>query len=141
MHPYPASNPNAQNQPYAPMQDSYQYEYQDHDEHPSQWLEKEQGSTKKSKWVLWTAVGVGALLIIGGIVAGIAISHSKKGSSNASTGSKNSTTSTSGDPSKFTKNPDLKQSFYGFGYTPVVSSKRCYLYLYTLRLTDNGFIY
>lgn len=106
--------------PYAPMEDNY---------HPSQWLEKEQGSDRRSKWVLWGSVALGAALIIGGIVAGIAISQSKKGSSNSSTKSSGNDTSTvSGDPSKFTKNDALHQSFYGFGYTPIVSSKLTVLY-------------
>lgn len=96
--------------PYAPMEDDY---------HPSPWLEKEQSSDRRSKWVLWGSVALGAALIIGGIVAGIAISQSKKGSSNATKSTGNDTSTVSGDPSKFTKNDALHQSFYGFGYTPI----------------------
>jgi hypothetical protein len=80
---------------------------------PSPWLAHEQTSGKRSKWLLWGGVATAAALIVGGIVAGIAISSHHHSTSSSSSSS---------DPSKFTKNPALKSSFYGFGYTPLVSS-------------------
>lgn len=101
--------------PYAPMEDSYANEAGSHS------LEKEQNDQKRSKWVLWGAVALGAALIIGGIIAGIAISTSKKHSSSSGGGSNSS----GSDPSKFEKNPNLHNSFYGFAYTPLVRSILC----------------
>jgi hypothetical protein len=98
--------------PYVPMEESYANEASSH------WLEKEQSDQKRSKWVLWGAVALGAVLIIGGIIAGIAISTSRKHSTSSSGGSNNS----GSDPSKFDKNPNLHNSFYGFAYTPLVRS-------------------
>jgi len=98
------------------MEDSYA------NEGGSRWLEKEQNGQRRSKWVLWGAVALGAALIIGGIVAGIAISASKKHTSSGSGGGGGGGNSSKGgsDPSKFDKNPNLHNSFYGFAYTPLV---------------------
>ena len=96
------------------MRDSYGNEAGSH------WLEKEQKDQTRSKWILWGAVALGAALILGGIVAGIAISTSKKHSSSGSSGG--NSTSGGSDPSKFDKNPNLHNSFYGFAYTPLVRS-------------------
>jgi exo-beta-1,3-glucanase (GH17 family) len=100
---------------YAPMEDPHANEGGSH------WLEKEQNRQRRSKWVLWTAVALGAALIIGGIVAGIAISASKKHTSSGSSGGSSGGNSSKGgsDPSKFDKNPNLHNSFYGFAYTPL----------------------
>lgn len=91
---------------------------------PSTWLEKEQGGTRKSKVWLWGGIVVAGILIIAGIVAGVVISQGKKGSSSSSGGGSKGggVVSNPNDPSDFTKNDKLHNSFYGFAYTPIVNS-------------------
>lgn len=79
----------------------------------SAWLEKERKSNNRSKWIVIGSI-VGLIVLIGvGVGVGVGVSQSKKSSSNSSSGS-----SSSGDASSFTKDPNLKQSFYGIAYTP-----------------------
>lgn len=81
------------------------------------------GMSKKAKW--WIAIGV--LLVLAGAGGGIAAwqvlkknNDSSSSSSSVSSTNKNggSGTSISGDPSDFTKDSNLKQSFYAMGYSP-----------------------
>ncbi|KAF9525627.1 glycoside hydrolase superfamily [Crepidotus variabilis] len=69
-------------------------------------------------------------LIIVGVVVGVVVAGKKTSSSTRSTGSSGSTGASPNspvqqtdpnDPSKFTKDPDLHQAFYGMAYTPVGS--------------------
>lgn len=70
-------------------------------------------------------IGVAAVI---GIIAGVVVSQLNK-NKNSGNSSLNSTSSSSGgnatlsnpgDPSQFTKDARLKQSFWGFAYTPNV---------------------
>lgn len=87
----------------------------------------------KRKW--WITGGILALLAIGGIVAGVVVSQVHKGSGSKGTSSSdatsgtgtgsgssgNGTVSLGSDPSVFTKDDRLHQSFWAFAYTPQVS--------------------
>lgn len=69
------------------------------------------------------AIVGGAILIIGGVIAGIVVGthkSSSKASSGGGSGGSTGTTGDGSDPSKFDKNPNLHNSFYGFAYTPLV---------------------
>ena len=78
----------------------------------SAWLEKERKSNNRSKWIVIGSI-VGLIVLIGvGVGVGVGVSKSKSSSNNSSSGS------SSGDASSFTKDPNLKQSFYGIAYTP-----------------------
>ncbi|CAE7136729.1 unnamed protein product [Rhizoctonia solani] len=94
----------------------------------SPWLEKQQRDNKRSKmWI--TACAVGILVLIGaGVGLGVALSKKSGGSSGSrsSDGSMVTIPGTAGvvkadpnDPSKFEKDSRLKNSFYGFAYTPL----------------------
>ncbi|CAE6435229.1 hypothetical protein ACGC1H_002862 [Rhizoctonia solani] len=94
----------------------------------SPWLEKEQRDNKRSKmWITLCAVGI--LVLIGaGVGVGVALSKKSggSGSNSSSSGSMVAIPGTAGvvkadpkDPSKFEKDPRLKNSFYGFAYTPL----------------------
>jgi exo-beta-1,3-glucanase (GH17 family) len=76
--------------------------------------------------VIGSLVAVLGLIIIG-VVAGVVVSNSHKKSSNLSSTGKSSSSSSGSsvvnqtdpnDPSTFTKDSRLKQSFYGLAYTP-----------------------
>ncbi|GAW02264.1 glycoside hydrolase family 17 protein [Lentinula edodes] len=75
---------------------------------------EEKASTRSSrkKWIVWGLVVVG-LLAVAGAVAGVVISQTSKSSS-----SSGSNLAITGDPSQFSKDSRLKQSFYGIAYTP-----------------------
>ncbi|KAF8606598.1 glycoside hydrolase [Ceratobasidium sp. AG-I] len=98
----------------------------------SPWLEKQTHEKKRSKKLLVGSI-VGLLILVA-IGVGVGVALSKK-SSNSSSSSSNSSSSdgsmvvipgTAGvvkadpkDPSKFEKDSRLKNSFYGFAYTPL----------------------
>ncbi|KAG9102424.1 hypothetical protein FS749_000014 [Ceratobasidium sp. UAMH 11750] len=102
----------------------------------SPWLEKQTQEKKRSKMLVIGSI-VGLLLLIGiGVGVGVAVSKSK-GSGNSSNSNSNSNTNSNGggmvaipgtagvvksdpnDPSKFETDSRLKNSFYGFAYTPL----------------------
>ncbi|KAG8764130.1 hypothetical protein FRC11_004618 [Ceratobasidium sp. 423] len=100
----------------------------------SPWLEKQQRDNKRSKmWVIGCAVGL--LVLIGaGVGLGVALSKKSGGGSGGSSGGSKSSSDGSmvaipgtagvvkadpNDPSKFEKDSRLKNSFYGFAYTPL----------------------
>ena len=101
----------------------------------SPWLEKQTAEKKRSKMIIVGAV-VGLLILIAiGVGVGVSLSKKSGGSSSSSSSGGGSTTSngsmvaipgTAGvvkadpsDPSKFEKDSRLKDSFYGFAYTPL----------------------
>ncbi|KAF9506889.1 glycoside hydrolase family 17 protein [Hydnum rufescens UP504] len=87
---------------------------------PSSYAPQEKASSPRSKFWLWGTVAIVTIVAIGGIVAGVVLSRHKSSSSSTSTGGGGSNkNSSSSDPSSFTKNPALKNSFYGFAYTPL----------------------
>jgi hypothetical protein len=84
---------------------------------------------KKKKW--WIIAGVVAVLLVGavvGIAVGVTTANKNKtnngsGSNTAATNDNNNdgtTVQTGDDPSQFTKDDRLHNSFYGFAYTPQV---------------------
>ncbi|KAJ3828184.1 glycoside hydrolase family 17 protein [Lentinula raphanica] len=75
--------------------------------------EKPVARSSKRKWLTWGLVVFG-LLAVAGIAAGVVVSQVHFGSSSSS----NSNLAITGDPSQFTKDSRLKQSFYGIAYTP-----------------------
>ncbi|KAL5486085.1 hypothetical protein ACEPAI_7129 [Sanghuangporus weigelae] len=80
----------------------------------SAWLEKQERSSSRAKWIVIGSI-LGILAIIGvGVGVGVGVSKSKGNNSTSSS----SGSSSSDDASDFTKNSALKQSFYGFAYTP-----------------------
>jgi hypothetical protein len=91
-------------------------------EHESPWLEKQERSSRWSQWLIRGAL-VGAIVLIAvGVTVGVVVS--KKHTSNSLISNNNKTAgvvnSSSTDPSQFTKDPRLHNSFYGFAYTPYV---------------------
>ncbi|EUC67542.1 glycoside hydrolase family 17 protein, partial [Rhizoctonia solani AG-3 Rhs1AP] len=107
-------------------------------DHASPWLENQQQEKKRAK--TWIIGGCAALLVIIALGVGLGVGLSKKSggsssslSSSGSSGGSGSTTDgyvaipgTAGvvkadpnDPSKFDKDSRLKNSFYGFAYTPL----------------------
>lgn len=95
---------------------------------PSEWLEKQQTGSRRSKLIVVAAL-VTLLALIGvGVGVGVSVSNknrNKTGGSNSnsnSNGSNNSSNPVSqsdpNDPSTFKKDPRLKQSFYGIAYEP-----------------------
>src|SRR6266545_1468345 len=63
-------------------------------------------------------------LALGGAIAGIVLGtrHSNRSSSSSSSDGASKVSQTSpNDPSQFTKDPNLRQSFYGLAYTPTGS--------------------
>ncbi|CAL1717012.1 unnamed protein product [Somion occarium] len=89
----------------------------------SQWLEKQQSSSRRSKFIVIGSIVTVLVLIAVGVAVGVVVS--KNNSSNKSSSS-SSSSDTSGavkptdpsDPSTFVKNDKLKHSFYGLAYTP-----------------------
>ncbi|KAI0760940.1 glycoside hydrolase [Trametes elegans] len=85
----------------------------------SQWLEKEQARSRRSKWIV-----VGCIVAVLGLVAigvgvGVGVSKSKSGSSSTRSSSSGAVNqSDPNDPSTFTLDSRLKKSFYGIAYTP-----------------------
>lgn len=71
----------------------------------------------QSSWKKWAAILLAVLLIAGAVAGGLAgWKLSQRNSSDSSTTS--GSTTAGGDPSKFTKDARLHQSFYGIAYTP-----------------------
>ncbi|KAH7338353.1 glycoside hydrolase [Rhizoctonia solani] len=107
-------------------------------DHASPWLEKQQQGNKRAK--MWIFGGCAALLVIIGLGVGLGVGLSKKSGSSSSSSSGSGSSGGSGttsegyttipgtagvvkadpnDPSKFEKDSRLKNSFYGFAYTPL----------------------
>ncbi|CAE6332958.1 unnamed protein product, partial [Rhizoctonia solani] len=97
----------------------------------SPWLEKQQRDNKRTKLWIWCC-GVTILVLIGaGVGLGVVLSKKSGGTSSGPTrtssdGSMVTIPGTAGvvladpnDPSKFEKDSRLKNSFYGFAYTPL----------------------
>lgn len=84
------------------------------------------GRRKRNKFLIIGGVLLG-IAALTGIIAGVVVSQLNKNKSNGSsssssaTNSGNTTLSNPSDPSVFTKDSRLKQSFWGFAYTPNVS--------------------
>jgi len=94
------------------------------------WMEPNRPRSSKRKWVMIGIVLAVAGIIIVAVTVGIVVSnHSRKNknlsSSSSSSGGASSASpvqqTNPNDPSQFTKDPNLHQSFYGFAYTPVGS--------------------
>ncbi|KAJ4482338.1 glycoside hydrolase family 17 protein [Lentinula aciculospora] len=71
--------------------------------------EKATSRSSKRRWIFWGLLIVG-LLAVAGIIVGVVLSQLQKSSSSSS--------SITGDPSQFSADSRLKQSFYGIAYTP-----------------------
>jgi len=97
---------------------------------PSEWLEKQQSGSRKSKILLVSALlGLLALIAIG-VGVGVSVSNKNRksngtnsnSSNNGNSGSSNTTSpvqqSDPNDPSTFEKDPRLIKSFYGLAYEP-----------------------
>ncbi|EPT05523.1 hypothetical protein FOMPIDRAFT_158561 [Fomitopsis schrenkii] len=100
----------------------------------SQWLEKQQTGSRKSKFIVIGSVFGLVVLIVAGIVIGVEVSKhnsSNKSSSGSGSSAQKSSSGTyavgpygvvqqtdPNDPSTFIKDDSLKQSFYGMAYTP-----------------------
>jgi hypothetical protein len=83
--------------------------------------------SSKKKWGIIAGVILG-VAVVAGIVAGVVVSqvHKNKSdgsssSSGSSSGNSTATLSDPSDPSNFTMDAALHQSFWGFAYTPQVS--------------------
>ncbi|SNX87791.1 uncharacterized protein MEPE_06502 [Melanopsichium pennsylvanicum] len=78
--------------------------------------------TRTRKKMFWSIGGaVVAVILIIGVVAGIVVAKHKNSNDSTSSSSRTNSTVLSGDPSKFTKNPALHNSFWGMCYTPFKS--------------------
>ncbi|KAG9126231.1 hypothetical protein FRC07_004339 [Ceratobasidium sp. 392] len=101
----------------------------------SPWLEKQGREKKRSKMLVVGGI-IGLLILIGiGVGVGVAVSKKSGGSSSGSSSGSNSSSGGGGmiaipgtagavksdpkDPSKFETDSRLKNSFYGFAYTPL----------------------
>ncbi|EJD06882.1 glycoside hydrolase family 17 protein [Fomitiporia mediterranea MF3/22] len=85
----------------------------------SAWLEKgTRSSSSRTKWiVIGSIVGIAAIIAVA-VGVGVGVAKSKSHDNKNLDASNPSGQSSSGDPSQFTKNSALKQSFYGIAYTP-----------------------
>ncbi|KAF9060949.1 glycoside hydrolase superfamily [Rhodocollybia butyracea] len=86
-------------------------------------VEKRQCPKAERNWSIVGGLACFGLLVIIGIIVGVVVSqtHKNTGSSNSNSNANSgsgSQKSISGDPSSFTKDSRLKQSFYGIAYTP-----------------------
>ncbi|KAJ3548209.1 hypothetical protein NM688_g5326 [Phlebia brevispora] len=98
----------------------------------SAWLEKQQASSRKSKFIVIGSLTLIVAAIVVGVVVGVEVSKSHH-SSSSSTDLADSSGSSSGnsssvvnqtnpnDPSTFEPDSRLKHSFYGLAYTPAGS--------------------
>lgn len=95
---------------------------------PSEWLEKQQSGSRRSKLLLVSAL-VTLLALIGiGVGVGVSVSNknrTKTGGNNSNSNNNSNTNSSNpvsqsdpNDPSTFQKDSRLKQSFYGIAYEP-----------------------
>ncbi|KAF8589447.1 glycoside hydrolase family 17 protein [Ramaria rubella] len=85
------------------------------------WQEKEKSRSRRSKWIVIGSLVALALLIGVGVGVGVSVAkNSKKNSSsnNADSNGAGVVQSDPNDPSNFSKDPRLHQSFYGIAYTP-----------------------
>ncbi|EMD33983.1 glycoside hydrolase family 17 protein [Gelatoporia subvermispora B] len=97
----------------------------------SQWLEKQESRSKRSKCIVVTSLIALVVLIAAGVTVGVLLSrkHSSSSSSSPSSSSAATTVGPSGvvnqtdpnDPSTFVPDSRLKHSFYGLAYTPAGS--------------------
>ncbi|KIM39930.1 glycoside hydrolase family 17 protein [Hebeloma cylindrosporum] len=92
----------------------------------SAWMEPHRAKSNRRKWVIMgIAVAVAGIIIIAVTVGVVVSNNSKKNAKNLSSSgaSSNSTVKQTdpNDPSKFTKDSNLHQAFYGIAYTPVGS--------------------
>ena len=74
----------------------------------------------KKKAVILTAIILG-IIIVAAVVVGVVVTQLKKKNSDSSSSSSGSKTKISADPSNFSKDSRLHQSFYGMCYTPLDS--------------------
>ncbi|THV07250.1 glycoside hydrolase family 17 protein [Dendrothele bispora CBS 962.96] len=83
------------------------------------WLEKNDRSGKRSRWIVIGVVAA-AIIIVIAIVVGVVVSkkNSSSSSSSKSTSAGVVKQTDPNDPSTFVKDSRLKQSFYGIAYTP-----------------------
>ncbi|KAK8858895.1 hypothetical protein IAR55_003126 [Kwoniella newhampshirensis] len=111
----PTSRQNIPSEHYYPMSDPSTFT----DTRPAR-------SGNKRKMLIWGGAILGVLALIG-IIVGVVVSQVKKnnnssgnssGSSASTNGTNGSTLSNPNDPSKFAKDSNLHQSFWGFAYTP-----------------------
>lgn len=79
--------------------------------------------SNKKAWIIGGVIGAVVVIgaIVGGVVGGVMKSKSNSGSSGSGSNSNGATLSNPNDPSSFSKDPNLHQSFWGFAYTPEVS--------------------
>jgi hypothetical protein len=93
---------------------------------PSEWLEKQQSGSRRSKLLIVGSLVALIAIIAIGVGVGVSVSNKNKtrtsGNNSNSNGSGNSsnpvTQSDPNDPSTFQKDPRLIQSFYGIAYEP-----------------------
>ncbi|KIK66578.1 glycoside hydrolase family 17 protein [Collybiopsis luxurians FD-317 M1] len=86
------------------------------------WMEKAPSKSKKTRYFV---IGGLVLAVVIAVAVALGVTLSKKNSTSSSSSSSSSgssvTNSDPNDPSKFTKDSRLKQSFYGIAYTPAGS--------------------
>lgn len=98
----------------------------------SQWLEKEQARSRRSRWVVIGSLLALVVLVAAGVTIGVVVSKNNKHSSSSSASNSTSGSTTVGpsgvvtqtdpsDPSTFVPDSNLHQSFYGIAYTPAGS--------------------
>ncbi|KAF9061676.1 glycoside hydrolase superfamily [Rhodocollybia butyracea] len=82
-----------------------------------EYADEKSRKNNRSKWIL---VGLAAFFLVAlvGTVVGVVLTRNAKSVPSSSNSSSSSGGSVSGDPSQFTKDPKLKQSFWGIAYTP-----------------------
>jgi len=105
----------------------------------SDWLEKQQSASRRTKWWIIGGLTLAAIAIIIGVAVGVTVSKHKNNNLSSSSGGGSSGSGGSGstagyvaipgsagvvkanpkDPSQFEKDPRLIRSFYGFAYTPL----------------------
>ena len=86
----------------------------------SPWLEKQERSNSRAKKIVIGSIVAIVVIVAVAVGVGVGVSKSKSSSSssNLSSSGSGSVQSNSDDPSDFTKNSSLVQSFYGIAYTP-----------------------
>ncbi|OCH93041.1 glycoside hydrolase [Obba rivulosa] len=95
----------------------------------SQWLEKQQSRSKRSRCIVVTALIGLVILVAAGVIVGVLLSRKHSSSSSSSSANGATTVGPSGvvnqtnpnDPSTFVRDARLKHSFYGLAYTPAGS--------------------
>jgi len=96
---------------------------------PSEWLEKQQSGTRKSKLLIVAAVVSLLALVAIGVGVGVSVSSKNRTKTNGNNSNNNSNPNSNNpnnpvnqtdpnDPSTFQKDPRLIQSFYGIAYEP-----------------------